>query len=263
MATANIKEVARHAGRLPRHREQRAQPTRHGRPRHPSAGARRHRRARLRPQRLRSSTARRAQPHRRASSSWTWPTRSSPTWSGAPRTGDRGGLAPCSSSATAARTAPGSAATWSCWRSSGSVACSSPRSATARSPSWTGSSSGASRWCWWTGARAGANRCSVAVDDVLGGRLAVEHLLDQGHQRIAFLGGPLTIAPGRRPARGRAPQLCGPRQPADLRVVDDRQPDRRRWAAGRRGAARAAGPRAARPPCSAPTTCSRSACCRS
>lgn len=35
--------------------------------------------------------------------------------------------------------------------------------------------------------------CSVAVDDHLGGRLAIEHLLDQGHRRVAFVGGPLTI----------------------------------------------------------------------
>lgn len=35
--------------------------------------------------------------------------------------------------------------------------------------------------------------CSVAVDDVLGGRLAIEHLLDRGHTRVAFVGGPLSI----------------------------------------------------------------------
>lgn len=39
----------------------------------------------------------------------------------------------------------------------------------------------------------GPDRCSVTVDDVLGGRLAVEHLLDTGHRRIAFIGGPPTL----------------------------------------------------------------------
>ena len=34
-----------------------------------------------------------------------------------------------------------------------------------------------------------ADQCSVAVDDVLGGRLAAEHLLERGHRRIAFIGG--------------------------------------------------------------------------
>jgi LacI family transcriptional regulator len=34
---------------------------------------------------------------------------------------------------------------------------------------------------------------SVSVDDVAGGRLAVEHLLDAGRRRIAFVGGPLEI----------------------------------------------------------------------
>ena len=38
-----------------------------------------------------------------------------------------------------------------------------------------------------------ASFCSVAVDDVLGGRLAVEHLLDRGHRRVAFVGGPLDL----------------------------------------------------------------------
>jgi LacI family transcriptional regulator len=32
--------------------------------------------------------------------------------------------------------------------------------------------------------------CSVSVDDVKGGRLAVQHLLDQGHTRIGVIGGP-------------------------------------------------------------------------
>lgn len=41
--------------------------------------------------------------------------------------------------------------------------------------------------------RKGNDFCSVAVDDVLGGRLAVEHLLDRGHRRVAFVGGPLSI----------------------------------------------------------------------
>ncbi|MFC5006820.1 LacI family DNA-binding transcriptional regulator [Dactylosporangium cerinum] len=38
------------------------------------------------------------------------------------------------------------------------------------------------------------NRCSVAVDDVLGGRLAGAHLVEQGHERIAYAGGPFTLA---------------------------------------------------------------------
>jgi len=37
------------------------------------------------------------------------------------------------------------------------------------------------------------NRCSVAVDDELGGQLAVTHLVEQGHRRIGFVGGPLSI----------------------------------------------------------------------
>lgn len=35
--------------------------------------------------------------------------------------------------------------------------------------------------------------CSVAVDDELGGRLAVSHLIDRGHTKVAFVGGPDTL----------------------------------------------------------------------
>lgn len=35
--------------------------------------------------------------------------------------------------------------------------------------------------------------CSVAVDDVRGGELATAHLLEQGHERIGFVHGPLSI----------------------------------------------------------------------
>lgn len=36
-------------------------------------------------------------------------------------------------------------------------------------------------------------QCSVSVDDVEGGRLALDHLLQRGHRRIAFVGGPLSL----------------------------------------------------------------------
>lgn len=35
--------------------------------------------------------------------------------------------------------------------------------------------------------------CSVSVDDKLGGRLAGTHLIESGHRRIAFIGGPFTM----------------------------------------------------------------------
>jgi LacI family transcriptional regulator len=36
-------------------------------------------------------------------------------------------------------------------------------------------------------------QCSVAVDDVLGGEMAVAHLLAGGYRRIAYVGGPLSL----------------------------------------------------------------------
>ena len=38
--------------------------------------------------------------------------------------------------------------------------------------------------------RGAGSFCTVAVNDVLGGRLAIEHLIDCGHTRVAFIGGP-------------------------------------------------------------------------
>ncbi|MGW0480161.1 LacI family DNA-binding transcriptional regulator [Nonomuraea sp. NPDC003214] len=40
---------------------------------------------------------------------------------------------------------------------------------------------------------ASGTQCSVAVDDRLGGRIAGEHLIERGHRRIAFIGGPPSI----------------------------------------------------------------------
>jgi LacI family transcriptional regulator len=37
------------------------------------------------------------------------------------------------------------------------------------------------------------SQCSVAVDDVLGGDMAVSHLLQAGHERVAYVGGPLSL----------------------------------------------------------------------
>ncbi|HEY2041576.1 MAG TPA: LacI family DNA-binding transcriptional regulator [Jatrophihabitans sp.] len=36
-------------------------------------------------------------------------------------------------------------------------------------------------------------QCSVSVDDFVGGQLAIDHLLERGHRRIAFVGGPLGL----------------------------------------------------------------------
>ncbi|MDQ7993198.1 MAG: LacI family DNA-binding transcriptional regulator [Propionicimonas sp.] len=38
-----------------------------------------------------------------------------------------------------------------------------------------------------------ADFCSVGIDDVEGGRIAIAHLLEQGHRRLAFVGGPSSL----------------------------------------------------------------------
>ncbi|MQY11773.1 Ribose operon repressor [Streptomyces sp. RB5] len=40
---------------------------------------------------------------------------------------------------------------------------------------------------------AGADACSVSVDDVRGGTLAVRHLLDAGHREVVYVSGPLQL----------------------------------------------------------------------
>ncbi|MBB5436234.1 LacI family transcriptional regulator [Nocardiopsis composta] len=61
--------------------------------------------------------------------------------------------------------------------------------------------------------------CSVAVDDVLGGDIAAEHLLAAGHRRLAFVGGPLPLGQvaDRLSGARRALQRTGG---ADLQVVE-------------------------------------------
>ena len=68
---------------------------------------------------------------------------------------------------------------------------------------------------------ASRGQCSAAVDDVLGGDLALSHLLDAGHRRILFVGGPRAIrqVTDRYEGALRAVSRAGLR-PEDLRVLD-------------------------------------------
>lgn len=61
--------------------------------------------------------------------------------------------------------------------------------------------------------------CTVAVDDVLGGRLAVEHLMDLGHERIAFVGGPERIGQVRDRRAGAQAALTDAGLPPDRLVL--------------------------------------------
>ncbi len=62
----------------------------------------------------------------------------------------------------------------------------------------------------------GRRQCSVSVDDVVGGELAVAHLIECGHRDIAFVGGPISIKQvsdrleGARRALRRGPPLGEP-----------------------------------------------------
>lgn len=63
--------------------------------------------------------------------------------------------------------------------------------------------------------------CSVAVDDVLGGRMAVEHLVDRGHRRIAFVGGPRELGQVRDRLAGARQAWAEAGLPAEHLVVVD------------------------------------------
>lgn len=58
--------------------------------------------------------------------------------------------------------------------------------------------------------------CAVSVDDVLGGRLAGRHLLERGHRRIAFAGGPFAVRQVEDRHRGLAAALG---DTSDLTVI--------------------------------------------
>jgi LacI family transcriptional regulator len=85
--------------------------------------------------------------------------------------------------------------------------------------------------------------CSVAVDDRLGGEVAVAHLLEQGHERIAFAGGPFSLPQITDRLEGARRALAG--SSAELIVLETDEPT---VATGRLAAQRLIGlPKAQRP----------------
>jgi LacI family transcriptional regulator len=94
--------------------------------------------------------------------------------------------------------------------------------------------------------RAGNTHCSVAVDDRLGGRLALDHLIELGHRRIAFIGGPERIGQVHDRHEGALASIADAGLPADTLV--DMWTDALTVDEGRTAGARIAGlPAAGRP----------------
>jgi len=88
--------------------------------------------------------------------------------------------------------------------------------------------------------------CSVAVDDRLGGEVAVAHLLEQGHERIAFAGGPFSLPQITDRVEGsRRAMIAAGRPEDDLVVLETDEPT---VATGRLAAQRLIGlPKSRRP----------------
>ncbi|MFC4944410.1 LacI family DNA-binding transcriptional regulator [Pseudonocardia sp. GCM10023141] len=95
---------------------------------------------------------------------------------------------------------------------------------------------------------AGPGRCSVAVNDVLGGELAVTHLLETGHRRIAFVGGPRSIGQIADRIAGAERAIAAAGGAAELTVMETAALN---VAEGRRAGERLAGLPAARRPTAA------------
>jgi LacI family transcriptional regulator len=91
--------------------------------------------------------------------------------------------------------------------------------------------------------------CSVSVDDLLGGELAIRHLIEAGHRRIAFVGGPFELVQVRDRFQGALQAVREAGLPEDcLTPIDTTSIDITAVAAGRDAAGRVLGmPRADRP----------------
>ena len=103
--------------------------------------------------------------------------------------------------------------------------------------------------------------CSVGVDDVEGGGLAVTHLCEQGHRRIAFVGGPVGIVQVADRLDGARKAIAGAGLPPDsLSLIETSALN---VAEGRRAGERLMGLPRSTPDRSvlAPMISSRSGCC--
>jgi LacI family transcriptional regulator len=92
------------------------------------------------------------------------------------------------------------------------------------------------------------SQCSVAVDDVLGGELALTHLLETGHERIAFVGGPMSVPQVRDRYQGARQATLAVDRPTELLRMET---EALTVAEGRRAGERLVGLPAARRPTAA------------